>query len=1103
MADIFSIVGRFAIEGADKAKRDIDDVTKTGEKSSSALGKFDKVMGTVGKGVLAVGGAISAGSVALVKSVQSSYGELQQNLGGSEAVYGQYASNIQEIAKDAYKNMGMSQSEYLATANKMGSLFQGSGIAQKEALDMTTKAMQRASDVASVMGIDMSMAMESIAGAAKGNFTMMDNLGVAMNATTLESYAMSKGMTDFSWKSASAAEKNALAMQMFLERTEQYAGNFARESTDTISGSIGFLGAAWDDFMAGLGNPTADMARLTNNLAASFGAMINNIVPIIENIANALPIVLPSLVNAISDLAPTLIQTFTTVVTKVIDSIVPLLPTVIPLFVDMIVKIGMAIAENAPLLIDGFVQLITQLTVAIAQNLPALIPIFIDCMVQIASAIIQNAPIIISAILGIGGNFEQGLSPAISACIGLIEILTGAFIAFKAGAMIQSVVQGFQEAQVALSLFKLETQGASIAQGVLNGQFTVGQTVVGLLTGQVTLAEIATGLWSKAQGVLNAVMSANPIALVVMAIGALIAIVVIAYNNCEWFRNAVNSLANGIKTAFTGIINWFKKLPENVSNAVSKTVDFIKKLPNKIAYHLGLTVGKFVKFAKELPGKAKEAGSNFVNNLITFIKNLPSNIANWFNNTIARASEFGNKLKAKAKEAGVNFVNNLITTVQGLPAQMLTLGENIVIGIWNGISGSYTWITGKIKEWCGSFIDGFKAALGIHSPSRVMRDEVGKPLVDGVAVGIKENSREVSKEFQRMLDNLQLKRDLDIINDSEYYSELERLRDGYLEKGTSDWWEYTKEIIDYEDSIVEQQKENLDELNSDYEQHLKDREDLTSAFYDKLSSSSLYNTVKIINGDEEYSYTKLNNWDDEIKAIDEFENKFTTVQERLKAVFVGDDESLKSMLDTIRNDPFGEGGNVLEAMFNATDTELTSFANGYQQFISRSKSITQNAYVDELAELDNNFISKISEKFANSPLLENLKNMGMNITENLVDGMNSKSEWMKEQILRFCTTINDTFNVGFGTESVGNSEFSGISERSSVGGYRPDYTEQLNLINDAIDRLISLVSQYLPDIATKMDRPIVVNGDALAVGISRKMDSQLGKISVSKKRGNV
>lgn len=153
--------------------------------------------------------------------------DLEQNLGGTEAVFGDFAASIQETAKTAYKNMGTSASEYMATANKMGALFQGSGLQQQESLDLTAKAMQRAADVASVMGIDTSMALESIAGAAKGNFTMMDNLGVAMNATTLQAYAMEKGI-NFEWNTASNAEKAQLAMQMFFERTEQYAENFAQ-----------------------------------------------------------------------------------------------------------------------------------------------------------------------------------------------------------------------------------------------------------------------------------------------------------------------------------------------------------------------------------------------------------------------------------------------------------------------------------------------------------------------------------------------------------------------------------------------------------------------------------------------------------------------------------------------------------------------------------------------------------------------------------------------------------------------------------------------------------------------------------------------------------
>ena len=151
----------------------------------------------------------------------------------------------------------------------MGALFQGSGIQQQKSLELTEKAMQRAADMASVMGIDMSSAMDAVTGAAKGNFTMMDNLGVAMNATSVQAYALAKGL-DFTWNTATQAEKAEVAMQMFFENTEQYAGNFAKESTQTISGSIGLLQAALGSFTAGLGNANADMTNLTENLVDAF-----------------------------------------------------------------------------------------------------------------------------------------------------------------------------------------------------------------------------------------------------------------------------------------------------------------------------------------------------------------------------------------------------------------------------------------------------------------------------------------------------------------------------------------------------------------------------------------------------------------------------------------------------------------------------------------------------------------------------------------------------------------------------------------------------------------------------------------------------------------
>ena len=255
--------------------------------------KSNRTFETISSGFQKVGTALTAGltapTIAGIGAVVKSYAGLEQNLGGTEAVFGSFAKTVQNDAQSAYKNMGLSASDYMATANKMASLFQGSGIDQQRSLDLTSKAMKRASDVASVMGVDMGMAMESITGAAKGNFEMMDNLGVAMNATTLEAYALEKGV-NFKWNTASNAEKAELAMKMFMDRTKQYDGNFLKESEKTVSGSLDAMRGAFSNFVAGLGNPEADVAKLMGNLMTTIQNFAKNVKGVVKTIWDNLPI---------------------------------------------------------------------------------------------------------------------------------------------------------------------------------------------------------------------------------------------------------------------------------------------------------------------------------------------------------------------------------------------------------------------------------------------------------------------------------------------------------------------------------------------------------------------------------------------------------------------------------------------------------------------------------------------------------------------------------------------------------------------------------------------------------------------------------------------
>ena len=108
-----------------------------------------------------------------------------------------------------------------------------------------------------------------------------------MNATTLSAYALEKGI-NFKWNTASNAEKAELAIQMFFERTEQYAGNFAREANSTLAGSFGRMKTNIQDILAkmALGQ---DIKPSLENLQESVLAFAHNIVPAIVAILNQLP----------------------------------------------------------------------------------------------------------------------------------------------------------------------------------------------------------------------------------------------------------------------------------------------------------------------------------------------------------------------------------------------------------------------------------------------------------------------------------------------------------------------------------------------------------------------------------------------------------------------------------------------------------------------------------------------------------------------------------------------------------------------------------------------------------------------------------------------
>lgn len=111
---------------------------------------------------------------------------------------------------------------------------------------------------------------------------------------------------------------------------------------------------------------------------------------------------------------------------------------------------------------------------------------------------------------------------------------------------------------------------------------------------------------------------------------------------------------------------------------------------------------------------------------------------------------------------GLNVVGNLIKQLAGIIINVLgsalsgiyNIGKNIVQGIWNGISGATNWLANKVKSFATGILNNIKGALGIHSPSTVMRDMVGKFIPEGIAIGISANTDSVYKALDKLDDEM-------------------------------------------------------------------------------------------------------------------------------------------------------------------------------------------------------------------------------------------------------------------------------------------------------------------------------------------------------------
>lgn len=212
-----------------------------------------------------------------------------------------------------------------------------------------------------------------------------------------------------------------------------------------------------------------------------------------------------------------------------------------------------------------------------------------------------------------------------------------------------------------------------------------------------------------------------------------------------------------------GVIDWFKQLPGNIwewllqtlynintwagnliqqgtdaaTNFFNSVIDWFKQLPGNIWSWLLNVVSNVNSWAVNMYSKATDAGSRFLTGVLTWIKQLPGQIWNWFLNVLTKVNAWAGNMRDAAVDAGLKFFNGIVDKVKEIPGKMLSLGGDIVNGIKSGIQNAWNGLTSWFSNLAGGLVDGFKSALGIHSPSRVFRAQA-RWIPEGMVEGMKD-----------------------------------------------------------------------------------------------------------------------------------------------------------------------------------------------------------------------------------------------------------------------------------------------------------------------------------------------------------------------------
>lgn len=569
--DLFDIAAKITLN-----TRDYEEGLKEAEGKGSSFA--DKLRGGLGKAASAIGAAtkvasagVAAGmaaAITLAKQATDAYANYEQLVGGAELLFGDAYDYIANKSKTAYKDVQMSQNEYLQQVNGFAvGLKTALGGNERAAAELAAKIVTAEADVVAATGNTQEAVQNAFNGIMKGNYTMLDNLQLGITPTKEGMQEVINKVNEWNEANgrATAYEIDNLAdvQSALVDYIEMQglAGYAANEASETIAGSAASAKAAWKDLLVAFASD-GDISAAMDNVIKSVTALAKNIIPVfskaLKGIGKAVrdiaPIIAKELPGIIKEIVPIAIEIGTSLVNSLIDAfeqLFPMLadlvvtnaPTLIDTGMKMLMTIAQGILDYLPELAETAISIITQIATSIGKALPNLIPSIVDVVLQIVDTIIDNVDMLIDAAIAIITGLADGLIKAVPKLIEkapeIVVKLVQAIIK-NAPKMFEAAIEIISKlGEGIVSVFKNILQwGADIVGKIWEGIKSVFSSVIDW--GGKIIAKVGEGIskaWEKVK---------------------------------EWGRDLIKNFWEGIKSA----LGWLEGNMDTVANAIKDRIGF-------------------------------------------------------------------------------------------------------------------------------------------------------------------------------------------------------------------------------------------------------------------------------------------------------------------------------------------------------------------------------------------------------------------------------------------------------------------------------------------------------------------------------------------------